>query len=135
MEKALECALILTKKHQELNLQISNEISSQKRQEMKTKQANITHQILTFLEEIQAYKDLFVLNTELEKHYQFLVNYYSKEIYIKINQCQTKLNIIEFEEKITSSLNQSIRINSSRTTQKMIKHKLKTYYQFFKKVN
>ena len=135
MEKALACALILTKKHQQLNLQISKENSMIKRQELKAKQAEITQQIITFLEEMQEYKHLFILNTELENTYNYLVNYYSKEIYIKINQFQTKLNIMEFEQKMISNIDNSFKNNSFKSSQKIVKQKIKTYFQFFKKVN
>lgn len=135
MEKAIECALILTKKHQQFTIRINTEISTLKRQELKLKQGEITHQIIQFLEEIQEYKHLFVLDTKIEKAYQYLVNYYSKEIHLKINQYQTKLNIITFEEKMTSSFQENQDHFLIKNSQKIIQKKLKTYFQFFKKGN
>ena len=76
MKKALECALILTRKHQLLGDKITLSTDYLKKIELKDKQAEINKQMILFLIEAQEFVEFIQLNKEYKLMYSELVNYY-----------------------------------------------------------
>lgn len=128
MEEALKFAIILTNKHQAYNdlLMQSNHFSSQKI--IRQKQTEISHQVIEFLNELQDVKHIVLKNDSLKSQYLFLLTYYSKHIYIKIEQFQQKLNLLNFEKKFTHSIYSTNNFNIKSDTIESIQQKMNSYY-------
>lgn len=132
MKKALDFAIILTEKHQELSLKIGNSCRYTSQKELRKKQLLITEEIIQFLEEVQEYKDVLILDPENKAKYNYLVNYYSIQIHNKINQFQLKKDLISFETRFNIyTINQKETENESCDVE-IIQAKMDNYYQFFK---
>lgn len=133
MNKAFECALILTEKHKILGQQIAKTSNYSDQKELRKKQAAITSQMIDFLEEIQDFKAIIMMKNDLKENYFELINYYSKQILLKINQYQMQIDFLEFESRFTY-LDQEAKNNSNQKQDiEFIQEKLNTYYQLIKK--
>jgi len=133
MEKALEFAIILTEKHQNLAHLISKSRDFSSQKELRKKQTEISHQIIEFLEDLQEVNDIIMMKKDLRDQYDYLVNYYSKNIYIKIDQYQLKLDLLKFENNFTSSYITQTKNNTRIEDIEMIQQKLNSYYNLIKK--
>ena len=133
MEKAFECALILTDKHKLFNQQIAQSTNYSNQKELRKKQAIITKQMIDFLEEIQEFKSIIFMRNDLKEKYQTLINYYSSQILLKIDQYQMQINFLTFETKFTIS-DQEQKNNSNKLHDiEYLQDKLSIYYQLIKK--
>ena len=133
MEKALEFAIILTEKHQNLAQLISKSRDFSSQKELRKKQTEISHQIIEFLEDLQEVNDIIMMKKDLRNQYNYLVNYYSKNIYIKIDQYQLKLDLLKFENNFTSSYITQTKNNTRNEDIETIQQKLDSYYNLIKK--
>lgn len=133
MEKAFECALALKEKHEKIDLQMTQGLNSSKQKDLRKRQAEISNQILQFLEEIQEFKSIIMVNQLLKEHYSDLVNYFSKQIHTRIYQTQMELDFLVFEKKFTQLDSEPNILLSHQVDIENIQGKLSTYYQLFKK--
>lgn len=133
MKKALECALILTEKHQAFNQKIAQTSSYIDQKELRRKQTIIDQQIIQFLEEIQEFKELIMIQNDLKILYIQLVKYYSKQIHLKINRFQMELDLLEFESKFALNAFSPKKNTSHNHDIEIIQRKLNSYYQLIKK--
>ena len=132
MKKALDFAIILTERHQELTLKIGNSCRYTSQKNLRKKQLEIAKQIIQFLEEVQEYKELLILNPETKLQYKYLINYYAIQIHHKINQYQLKKDLKSFETKFNLFVaNQNELVNDNNDLE-IIQSKMDNYYQFFK---
>lgn len=114
MKKALECALILTRKHQLLGDKIAISTDYLKKIELKDKQSEINRQMIDFLIEMQEFIDFIKVNQGLTMMYKELINYYFKQIHHQINFYEIELDRLEFESKFSINIvNQSKRFEKS----------------------
>ena len=97
MKKALECALILTRKHQLLGDKIALSTDYLKKIGLKDKQSEINKQMIEFLVELQEFVEFIRVNQELRLMYVELVNYYFTQIHHQINFYEIELDRLEFE--------------------------------------
>ncbi len=104
MKKALECALILTRKHQLLGDKITLSTDYLKKIELKDKQAEINKQMILFLIEAQEFVEFIQLNKEYKLMYSELVNYYFNQIHHQINFYEIELDRLEFESKFSINI-------------------------------
>lgn len=133
MNKAFECALILTEKHKILGQQIAQTSNYSNQKDLRKKQNVITSQMIDFLEEIQEFKSIIMMTNDLKDKYLELINYFSKEISLKINQSKMQIDFLEFESKFTY-FEQDSKYNSNlKHDIEVIQEKLNTYYQLIKK--
>lgn len=133
MEEALKFALILTEKHQLYSELISKSTLFSNQKELRKKQTEISSQIIDFLEDLQEMKDLLLLDIELKNKYTFLINYYSKHIYARINQFQQKIDLLTFENKfVNNSLFQNNFSPESKSIE-FIQKKMNSYYNLIQK--
>ena len=132
MKKVLDFAIILTEKHQELSLKIGNSCRYTSQKELRRKQLEITQQIIQFLEEVQEYKDVLLLNPETKVQYHYLVNYYAAQIHTKINQYQLMKDLKSFETKFDLYPSNPNEIDHEKHDLEIIQSKMDNYYQFFK---
>ena len=133
MDKAFECALILTEKHKILSQEIAKNSNYSKQKELRKKQAIIATQIIDFLEEIQEFKSIIMINTQLKEKYFELLNYYSKQISLKINHYQMQIDFLEFETRCTYFDQEEKNYSNKKHDIEIIQEKLNTYYQLIKK--
>ena len=129
MKKALECALILTRKHQLLGDKITLSTDYLKKIELKDKQAEINKQMILFLIEAQEFVEFIQLNKEYKLMYSELVNYYFNQIHHQINFYEIELDRLEFESKFSINI-----INNSTCFEKKneinsVQEKLNSCYQ------
>ncbi len=132
MKKALECALILTKKHQLLGDKIALSTDYLKKIELKDKQAEINKQMIEFLIEMQEFIEFIKLNQELKMMYKELVNYYFNQIHHQINFYEIELDRLEFESKFSINI-----VNQSKGFEKnseinSVQEKLNSCYKLIK---
>jgi len=132
MEKAFDCALVLKTKHELLVQQIAESNSSSIQKELRKKQNAIALQIMQFLEDIQEFKSIFMLNQKLKMNYIILVQYFSKQIHTRIYQIQMQLDFLAFEAKFSFNEEEPNNCISHSSNIENIQEKLNTYYQFFK---
>lgn len=133
MNKAFECAVILTEKHKILEQQIVATHSYSSQKELRKKQAVITTQMLNFLAEIQEFKSIILLNNNnLKDIYNDLIKYYSKQISLKINRYQMQIDLLKFESNITLFDQESKNYTHQIQEIEIIQGKLNTYYQLIK---
>ena len=104
MKKALECALILTRKHQLLGDKITLSTDYLKKIELKDKQAEINKQMILFFIEAQEFVEFIQLNKEYKLMYSELVNYYFNQIHHQINFYEIELDRLEFESKFSINI-------------------------------
>ena len=104
MKKALECALILTRKHQLLGDKIALSTDYLKKIELKDKQSEINKQMIEFLVELQEFVEFIRVNQELRLMYVELVNYYFTQIHHQINFYEIELDRLEFESKFSINM-------------------------------
>ena len=132
MKKALECALILTRKHQLLGDKIAISTDYLKKIELKDKQAEINKQMIEFLIEMQEFIEFIKLNQELKMMYKELVNYYFNQIHHQINFYEIELDRLEFESKFSINI-----VNQSKGFEKnseinSVQEKLNSCYKLIK---
>ena len=132
MKKALECALILTRKHQLLGDKIALSTDYLKKIELKDKQAEINKQMIEFLIEMQEFIEFIKLNQELKMIYKELVNYYFNQIHHQINFYEIELDRLEFESKFSINI-----VNQSKGFEKnseinSVQEKLNSCYKLIK---
>ena len=132
MKKALECALILTRKHQLLGDKIALSTDYLKKIELKDKQAEINKQMIEFLIEMQEFIEFIKLNQELKMTYKELVNYYFNQIHHQINFYEIELDRLEFESKFSINI-----VNQSKGFEKnseinSVQEKLNSCYKLIK---
>ncbi len=132
MKKALECALILTRKHQLLGDKIALSTDYLKKIELKDKQAEINKQMIEFLIEMQEFIEFIKLNQELKMMYKELVNYYFNQIHHQINFYEIELDRLEFESKFSINI-----VNQSKGFEKnseinSVQEKLNSCYKLIK---
>ncbi|MBS7333650.1 MAG: hypothetical protein KIG88_08675 [Weeksellaceae bacterium] len=132
MNKAFECAVILTEKHKILEQQIVATHSYSSQKELRKKQTVITSQMLDFLAEIQEFKSIILLNNNLKDIYNDLIKYYSKQISLKINRYQMQIDLLKFESNITLFDQESKNYTHQIQEIEIIQGKLNTYYQLIK---
>lgn len=132
MKKVLDFAIILTEKHQELSLKIGDSCRYSTQKDLRKKQLKITQQIIQFLEEVQEYKELLILNPNTKDQYHYLVNYYAVQIHNKINQFQLKKDLKSFETKFDFNPSNQNKIEKVNNDLELIQSKMDNYYQFFK---
>ncbi|QTV06248.1 hypothetical protein [Faecalibacter bovis] len=132
MNKAFECAVILTEKHKILEQQIVATHSYSSQKELRKKQTVITSQMLDFLAEIQEFKSIILLNNNLKDIYNNLIKYYSKQISLKINRYQMQIDLLKFESNITLFDQESKNYTHQIQEIEIIQGKLNTYYQLIK---
>ena len=132
MKKVLDFAIILTEKHQELSLKIGNSCRYTSQKELRRKQLEITQQIIQFLEEVQEYKEVLLLNPETKVQYHYLINYYAAQIHTKINQYQLMKDLKSFETKFDLYPSNPNEIENEKHDLEIIQSKMDNYYQFFK---
>ncbi|WP_312556075.1 hypothetical protein [Empedobacter brevis] len=101
MKKALECALILTRKHQLLGDKITLSTDYLKKIELRDKQVEINKQMVDFLIELQEFIEFIKVNQTLKLMYIELVNYYFNQIHHQINFYEIELDRLEFESKFS----------------------------------
>lgn len=114
MKKALECALILTRKHQLLGDKIALSTDYLKKIELNDKQTEINKQMVDFLIELQEFVEFIKVNQELKLMYTELVNYYFKQIHHQINFYEIELDRLEFESKFSINLINQIKRNEKK---------------------
>ena len=132
MKKALECALILTRKHQLLGDKIALSTDYLKKIELKDKQAEINKQMIEFLTEVQEFIEFIKLNQELKMMYKELVNYYFNQIHHQINFYEIELDRLEFESKFSINVvNQSKRFEKNCEISS-VQEKLNSCYKLIK---
>ena len=132
MKKALECALILTRKHQLLGDKIALSTDYLKKIELKDKQSEINKQMIEFLIEMQEFIEFIKLNQELKMMYKELVNYYFNQIHHQINFYEIELDRLEFESKFSINI-----VNQSKGFEKnseinSVQEKLNSCYKLIK---
>ena len=132
MKKALECALILTRKHQLLGDKIALSTDYLKKIELKDKQAETNKQMIEFLIEMQEFIEFIKLNQELKMMYKELVNYYFNQIHHQINFYEIELDRLEFESKFSINI-----VNQSKGFEKnseinSVQEKLNSCYKLIK---
>ena len=132
MKKALECALILTRKHQLLGDKITLSTDYLKKIELKDKQAEINKQMILFLIEAQEFVEFIQLNKEYKLMYSELVNYYFNQIHHQINFYEIELDRLEFESKFSINI-----VNQSKGFEKnseinSVQEKLNSCYKLIK---
>ncbi|MBF0596704.1 hypothetical protein [Faecalibacter rhinopitheci] len=133
MKKALECALILTDKHLVISKKIQECSNYTIQKKLRHQQSFIEQQIIQFLEEIQEFKDLIMLQNDLKMLYIKLINYYSKQIHLKINRFQMELDLLEFESKFALTAFSAKKHKIHNHEIEIIQQKLNSYYQLIKK--
>lgn len=133
MKEALNFALILTEKHKSYTELISQSNIFSNQKELRKKQTEISNQVIEFLNDLQDLKDVLLLRQELKQQYNELLNYYSKDIYIKINQFQQKLNLLNFEYKFVNSVQLQNNINEKNEAIEIIQRKMNSYYNLIEK--
>lgn len=132
MKKALEYAIILTTKHKSITLKIGDSCRYDFQKDLRKKQLLISEEIVQFLEEIQEYKDLLLLDEENKTNYNYLVKYYAQYIYNRINKFQIKKDLISMESKVNiENFNDNYSGNSINNLD-FIQTKMDNYYQLFK---
>ncbi len=129
MKKALECALILTKKHQLLGDKYLLSTDYLKKIELKDKQSTINQQMITFLIEIQEYVEFIKLNPNLKTIYTELVDYYFKQIHHQINFYEMELDRLEFESKFSIHTINHIKQFEKNSEIIMVQEKLHSCYK------
>lgn len=133
MDKAFECALILTEKHKILSQEIAKSSNYSNQKELRKKQAVIASQIIDFLEEIQEFKSIIMMNNNLKEKYFELLEYYSKQISLKINHFKMQIDFLEFESRFTYFDQEEKNYSNKKHDIEIIQEKLNTYYQLIKK--
>ena len=129
MKKALECALILKKKHQLLGDKYLLSTDYLKKIELKDKQSTINQQMITFLIEIQEYVEFIKLNPNLKTIYTELVDYYFKQIHHQINFYEMELDRLEFESKFSIHTINHIKQFEKNSEIIMVQEKLHSCYK------
>ena len=128
MKKALECALILTRKHQLLGDKIALSTDYLKKIELKDKQSEINKQMIEFLIEMQEFIEFIKLNQELKMMYKELVNYYFNQIHHQINFYEIELDRLEFESKFSINMINQFNQNEKNNEINSVQEKLNLYY-------
>ena len=128
MKKALECALILTRKHQLLGDKIALSTDYLKKIEQNDKQTEINKQMVDFLIELQEFVEFIKVNQELKLMYTELVNYYFKQIHHQINFYEIELDRLEFESKFSINLINQIKRNEKNGEINSVQEKLNSCY-------
>ncbi|QNT14854.1 hypothetical protein HNV03_09365 [Empedobacter stercoris] len=128
MKKALECALILTRKHQLLGDKIALSTDYLKKIELNDKQTEINKQMVDFLIELQDFVEFIKVNQELKLMYTELVNYYFKQIHHQINFYEIELDRLEFESKFSINLINQIKRNEKNGEINSVQEKLNSCY-------
>ena len=128
MKKALECALILTRKHQLLGDKIALSTDYLKKIELKDKQSEINKQMIEFLVELQEFVEFIRVNQELRLMYVELVNYYFTQIHHQINFYEIELDRLEFESKF--SINMINQFNQSEKNNEINYPHIETQMEF-----
>lgn len=128
MKKALECALILTRKHQLLGDKIALSTEYLKKIELKDKQTEINKQMIEFLIELQEFVDFIKVNQELKLMYTELVNYYFNQIHHQINFYEIELDRLEFESKFSINLINQIKLTEKKGEINSVQEKLNLCY-------
>ncbi|HJD87110.1 hypothetical protein [Empedobacter stercoris] len=128
MKKALECALILTRKHQLLGDKIALSTDYLKKIELNDKQTEINKQMVDFLIELQEFVEFIKVNQELKLMYTELVNYYFKQIHHQINFYEIELDRLEFESKFSINLINQIKRNEKNGEINSVQEKLNSCY-------
>lgn len=128
MKKALEFALVLTKKHQLLGNKIITSTNYLEKIELKDKQVEINKQMIEFLIELQDFVHFIKVNPELKLIYSELINYYFTQIHHQINFYEIELDRLEFEAKFSINL-----INHTKSLKKkreinIVQKKLDSFY-------
>ncbi|MDM1522649.1 hypothetical protein HX088_05075 [Empedobacter sp. 225-1] len=128
MKKPLECALILTRKHQLLGDKIALSTDYLKKIELNDKQTEINKQMVDFLIELQEFVEFIKVNQELKLMYTELVNYYFKQIHHQINFYEIELDRLEFESKFSINLINQIKRNEKNGEINSVQEKLNSCY-------
>lgn len=128
MKKALECALILTRKHQLLGDKIALSTDYLKKIELKDKQSEINKKMIEFLIEVQEFVEFIKVNQELKLMYTDLVNYYFNQIHHQINFYEIELDRLEFESKFSINLINQIKKNEKNGEINSVQEKLNLCY-------
>ncbi len=133
MEEALKFAIILTEKHQAYTAQIAQCNLFKNQKELRKKQTEISSQMIDFLEDLQEVEALLLLDIELKNQYNYLVKYYSKQIYARIHQFQQKIDLLNFENKFVNHLTLQNNFNNEYQSTEIIQKKLNSYYNLIQK--
>jgi hypothetical protein len=133
MKKALECALILTERHRAINQQLSTSDLYSNQKTLRSKQMEISQQIIQFLDEIQEFKSFILMNGELTEQYNQLINYYSNQIHTKINQYQMELDLLAFESKFYFASSDPNNLPQHKPDVEILQAKQNAYYNLIKK--
>lgn len=133
MEEALKFALILTEKHQLYTELISKSTLFSNQKELRKKQTEISSKIIDFLEDLQDMKDLLLLDIESKNKYLFLIKYYSKDIYARINQFQQRIDLLIFENKFVNHSSFQNNIHLETKSIEFIQRKMSSYYNLIQK--
>ncbi|MGV0941630.1 MULTISPECIES: hypothetical protein [unclassified Empedobacter] len=128
MKKALECALILTRKHQLLGDKIALSTDYLKKIKLKDKQSEINKQMIEFLVELQEFVEFIRVNQELRLMYVELVNYYFTQIHHQINFYEIELDRLEFESKFSINMINQFNQNEKNNEINSVQEKLNLYY-------
>ncbi|WP_413532336.1 hypothetical protein [Empedobacter brevis] len=128
MKKALECALILTRKHQLLGDKIALSTDYLKKIELKDKQLEINKQMINFLIELQEFVEFIKVNQELKLMYIELVNYYFNQIHHQINFYEIELDRLEFESKFSINLINQMKLIEKKCEINSVQEKLNSCY-------
>lgn len=129
MKKALECALILTRKHQLLGDKITLSTDYLKKIELKDKQSEINKQMILFLIEVQEFVEFIQLNKEYKSMYSELVNYYFNQIHHQINFYEIELDRLEFESKFSINVINNSKCYEKKTEINSVQEKLNSCYR------
>lgn len=133
MEEALKFALILTKKHQYYSDLIGKSTVFSNQKDLRKKQSEISSQMIDFLEDLQEAQALILLDIELKNQYNYLVKYYSKQIYARINQFQQKIDLLTFENKFVNHITLQNNFNNDHQSIEFIQKKMNSYYNLIQK--
>ncbi len=104
IKKALQFALLLTKKHQALNEQLNKPIPFLKKIRVKDQLNEINKQMISFLLETAEYRSFIKENKDYHQMYTDLILYYFQSIHHQINFYEMEIDRLEFEEKFAQNL-------------------------------
>lgn len=129
MKKALEFALVLTKKHQLLGNKIAQSTNYLEKIELKDKQIEINKQMIDFLIELQDFVHFIKINPELKLIYVELINYYFTQIHHQINFYEIELDRLEFEAKFSINLLNKVKSLEKKQEIILVQKKLDSFYR------
>lgn len=104
IKKALQFALLLTKKHQALNDKINQPMPFLAKIRAKDQLHEINRQMILFLLETAEYREVIKANKTYHGMYTDLILYYFKSIHHEINFYEMEIDRLEFEEQFSKNL-------------------------------